>query len=327
MKGILLDKSDGAFTAQFTDIDEAQLPPGDVTVRISHSSLNYKDALAITNSSPIVRRWPMVAGIDGTGAIEKSTHPDFAPGDRVIQTGWGVGETHWGCLAEKARLQGDWLVPLPDGLSERDAMGIGTAGLTAMLALLALERHGLTPQSGEVLVTGASGGVGGFALAFLTARGYAAVASTGRVEEDAYLHSLGAAEVIARDSLSVPGKPLQKERWAGVIDSVGGVTLANACASAKYGAAVAACGLAGGMDFPATVAPFILRGVALLGIESVMAPKPLRIAAWHRIAADLPKDKLSLICRSVPLADAIPRAADILAGRVRGRLIVDVAAS
>lgn len=325
MRGIFLDNADGAFAARLAEIDEAALPAADVAVRISHSTLNYKDALAITNSAPVVRRWPMVPGIDGAGVVEESSHPDFAPGDRIVHTGWGVGETHWGCLAEKARLKGEWLVPLPTGLSARDAMGIGTAGLTAMLAVMALERHGVSPGRGEILVTGATGGVGSFAVAILAASGYAVVASSGKAAEAPYLGTLGAREVIDRADLTAPGKPLQKERWAGVIDSVGSVTLANACAATRYGGVVAACGLAQGMDFPATVAPFILRGVTLAGVDSVMAPRALRAVAWQRLARELPTATINLIGRDIPLNEAIARAPDLLAGKLRGRLIVDIA--
>jgi acrylyl-CoA reductase (NADPH) len=323
-KALYLTKDSDAFEARVADLDEGALPEGDVTVRIAYSTLNYKDALAITDRSPVVRRWPMVAGIDGAGVVEASSHPMWKPGDAVIHNGWGVGETHWGCLAQKARLKGDWLVRLPEGMSARQAMAIGTAGYTAMLCALALEKQGVTKDRGEVLVTGAAGGVGSVAVAILAKWGYRVVASTGRTAEAAYLEALGAAQVIGRDELSKPGKPFQKERWAGVIDSVGSHTLANACAQAKYRGVVAACGLAQGMDFTSSVAPFILRGVRLIGVDSVMAPRPEREEAWARLAADLGPAALDAIASGIGLSEAIARAPDVLAGRVRGRLVVDV---
>lgn len=321
---ILLDKTDAGVSATLSQIDELQLPDGDVTVRVDYSTLNYKDGLAITAKSPVVRKYPMVPGIDFAGTIEESSHPSWRAGDKVILNGWGVGEGHWGGLAQKARVKGDWLIPLPSALTPRQAMAIGTAGYTAMLCVLALEKHGVTPASGEVLVTGANGGVGSVAIAVLAKLGYVVVASTGRLEETDYLKALGAAEVIDRATLAAPGKPLAKERWAGAIDTVGSHTLANVCASTRYGGVVAACGLAQGMDFPASVAPFILRGVTLAGVDSVMAPRSLRLAAWERLTTDLDLDKLERITREVVLADVIPVAADILAGKVRGRVVVDV---
>ena len=320
---------DGTFTARLRDdLSDAELVAhtGDagVVVRIAQSTINYKDGLALTNRSPVVRRWPMVPGIDGAGTVESSTDPRWAVGDRVVLNGWGVGETHWGCLAQKARLKGDWLIALPDGLSTADAMAIGTAGYTAMLCVMALQGHGLKPESGDILVTGANGGVGSVAIALLSKLGYRVVASTGRVNEAEGLKALGAAEVIDRAELSAPGKPLGKERWAGVVDSVGSHTLANACAGTKYRGAVAACGLAQGMDFPASVAPFILRGVTLYGIDSVMAPKALREQAWARLAKDLDLAKLDSLVHEVPLTGAIAAGGDILAGKIRGRLVVDV---
>ena len=324
-KALLLEKDETGFKAGVTDIDEARLPPeGDVTIRIDYSTLNYKDGLAIANKAPVVRKWPMVAGIDGAGTVEASDHPSWKPGDRVVHTGWGVGETHWGCLAQKARLKGDWLVALPEGLGAREAMAIGTAGFTAMLCAMSLERHGVTRDKGEILVTGAAGGVGSIAIAILAGWGFRVVASTGRTTEADWLKSLGAAEVIDRNELSQPGKPLQKERWAGVVDSVGSHTLANACAQAKYGGVVAACGLAQGMDLPSSVAPFILRGVTLAGIDSVMAPLALRREAWLKLARDLDRAKLDAITTTIGLHEAIARAPGILAGKVRGRIVVDV---
>ncbi len=323
-KAIHLTQPDGGFEARVADLDEKDLPEGDVTLRVEYSTVNFKDALAITNRSPIVRRWPMVAGIDGAGVVEASAHPDWKPGDRAILTGWGVGESHWGCLAQKARLRGEWLVKPPEGLTTRQAMAIGTAGFTAMLCVLALERHGVKPPSGEVLVTGAAGGVGSIAVAILAKLGYRVSASTGRTAEAAYLTGLGAAEVIDRATLSQPGKPLQKERWAGVVDAVGSHTLANACAQTRANGTVAACGLAQGMDFPVTVAPFILRGVTLAGVNSVLVPLAERREAWRRLALDLDPAKLAAMSSEIGLAEALAIAPEVLAGRVRGRLVVDV---
>ncbi|MGV6477753.1 acrylyl-CoA reductase (NADPH), partial [Azotobacter vinelandii] len=294
------------------------------SVNRPYSTLNYKDALAITGKGPVVRKFPMVPGIDLAGTVEASANPDFEVGDAVLLNGWGVGENHWGGLAQKARLDGRWLIPLPRGFTARQAMAVGTAGYTAMLSVLALERHGVTPEQGEILVTGANGGVGGVAIALLARLGYRVVASTGRPEQADYLKKLGAGEIIDRASLSEPGRPLAKERWAGVIDSVGSHTLANACAATRYGGTVAACGLAQGMDFPATVAPFILRGVTLAGIDSVMRPRADRIAAWERLARDLDLSLLDEITTGIGLGEAIPAAGELLAGKVRGRVVVDV---
>jgi acrylyl-CoA reductase (NADPH) len=323
-KAIHLTRDNDVFQARVAELDESALPEGDVTVRVEYSTVNYKDALAIANGSPVVRKWPMVAGIDGAGVVEASTHPAWKPGERVILNGWGVGESHWGCLAQKARLRGDWLVRLPQALSARQAMAIGTAGYTAMLCALALAKQGVAKEQGDILVTGATGGVGSVAVSILSGWGYRVVASTGKAAEAQYLRDLGAAEVVDRDALAQPGKPLQKERWAGVVDAVGSHTLANACAQAKYRGVVAACGLAQGMDFPSSVAPFILRGVRLIGIDSVMAPRAEREEAWARLASDLDRGKLDAITTGLGLAQAIERAPDVLAGRVRGRLVVDV---
>lgn len=322
---LLNKKEDGSTAAQLTQLDEAQLPAdGDVTVAVDYSTINYKDGLAITGKAPVVRKWPMVPGIDGAGQVLESSHPDWKPGDAFILNGWGVGETHMGCLAQRARLKGDWLIRRPQGMSSRTAMAIGTAGYTAMLSALALREQGVEPGDGEILVTGASGGVGSVAIAILSGWGYQVVASTGKLDEADYLKSLGAAEVIDRATLSAPGKPLQKERWAGVVDSVGSHTLVNAIAQVRYGGVATACGLAQGLDFPASVAPFILRGVRLIGIDSVMAPTEKRIAAWQRLASDLDPAKLDAITSEITLADALARAPEILAGKVRGRLVVNV---
>ena len=323
---ILLNKNeDGSTKAEVTRIDDAQLPAeGDVTVAVEYSTINYKDGLAITGKSPVVRKWPMVPGIDGSGEVIASTHPDWKVGDAFILNGWGVGESHMGCLSERAKLKGEWLIPRPAGMSARTAMAIGTAGYTAMLCAMSLAEQGVNPESGEILVTGASGGVGSVAIAILAARGYKVVASTGKLDETDYLLSLGASEVIDRAALSAPGKPLQKERWAGVVDSVGSHTLANAVAQVRYGGAVAACGLAQGMDFPASVAPFILRSVKLIGVDSVMAPKARRVAAWSLLAAEMKAETLATITKEINLADALNWAPKILAGQVRGRLVVNV---
>ena len=323
MKGILLTKPESGFAAALTDIDEAQLPEGDVTVRVDYSTLNYKDGLAIVKGS-VVRKWPLVPGIDCAGTVEASSHAEFKPGDKVLLNGWGVGETHWGGLAQKARLKGDWLIPLPAKFSTRQAMALGTAGYTAMLCVMRLEQLGVAKDQGEILVTGASGGVGSVAIAILAEWGYRVVASTGKLGEADYLKALGAAEVIDRATLSEAGKPLQKERWAGVVDSVGSHTLANACAQMRYAGVVAACGLAQGMDLPGSVAPFILRGVTLAGIDSVMAPKALRVRAWDKLACNLVASKLDAITREIGLGDVIGVAADLLAGNIRGRVVVNV---
>ena len=323
-KAILITKDDAGYQARLQDVDDALLPAGDVSVDVEMSTLNYKDGLAITGKSPVIRRFPLIPGIDFAGTVSASDHPAWHIGDRVILNGWGVGETHCGGLAQKARVRGEWLVALPQQFSARQAMAIGTAGYTAMLCVLALEKHGVKPADGEILVTGANGGVGSIAIALLASLGYPVVASTGRVAEADHLKALGATAVIDRSELSAPGKPLGKERWAGVIDTVGSHTLANACATTRYRGAVAACGLAGGMDFPASVAPFILRGVTLYGIDSVMAPLALRQQAWARLARDLDLAKLEAITAEIALSDATAVAGELLAGKVRGRVVVDV---
>lgn len=328
-QALLIDKDADGYRAAVRAVDDAQLPEGDVTVRVSHSTLNYKDALAITGQGPVVRKFPMVPGIDLVGTVEHSSHPDHRPGDAVLLNGWGVGEGHWGGLAQRARLRGDWLIPLPPAFTPRQAMAIGTAGYTAMLCVLALQRQGLKPGDGEVLVTGAAGGVGSVAVALLADAGYRVVAVTGRPQEADYLQRLGAAEVLDRAQFATPGKPLGKERWAGAVDVVGSHVLANVCATTRYRGVVTACGLAGGMAFPASVAPFILRGVTLVGIDSVMCPRPDRLQAWQRLASDLSPAKLAQICGDdgpgdIGLAEAIPLAHRLLAGEVRGRIVVDV---
>jgi acrylyl-CoA reductase (NADPH) len=323
-QGLLLTKDNDQFAARVAQIDEARLPAGDVTVKVAYSSLNYKDGLAITNKGPVVRAWPMVAGIDGVGTVSASESPAFKPGDQVILNGFGVGEVHWGCLAQTARLKSDWLIKLPAAISHKRAMAIGTAGYTAMLCVLALQDAGVTPDRGEILVTGATGGVGSVALILLKALGYRTAASTGKASEHAYLQGLGASEIIDRVTLSAPGKPLQKERWAGVVDSVGSHTLANACAQTKYGGVVTACGLAQGMDLPASVAPFILRSVRLQGIDSVVAPRALRERAWAALAQHLDMQKLDAITTEITLAQAMNYAQDLMAGRIKGRIVVDV---
>lgn len=323
-KALLIEKSEDLYQTRLTELDDSQLPEGDVTVRVEFSTLNYKDGLAISGRSPVVRRFPMVPGIDLAGVVEASNHTRYKAGDRVLLNGWGVGETHWAGLAQKAQLKGDWLIPLPDQLSARQAMAIGTAGYTAMLCLMALERHGLSPERGEVLVTGANGGVGSFAIALLARLGYSVTASTGRPAEAYYLKQLGASTIIDRSELSNPGRPLAAERWAAAIDSVGSHTLANVCASTRADGAVAACGLAQGMDFPATVAPFILRGVSLLGINSVTRPYEERVAAWQRLCSELDLAQLDDMTREIALSEAIDAANDLLDGKVRGRVVVDV---
>ena len=327
-QALLIEKDDAGYRASVKDVGDEVLGSGEVTVRVAYSTINYKDGLAITGKSPVVRKFPLVAGIDLAGTVEASDDPRFKPGDAVLLNGWGVGESHSGGLAQRARLKADWLLPLPAGLSARQAMAIGTAGYTAMLCVMALQRHwadaGVAPGSGEVLVTGAGGGVGGVAISLLAGLGHTVVASTGRPQEADYLKSLGAASVIDRQELSAPGKPLQKERWIGVVDSVGSHTLANACASTRYGGAVAACGLAQGMDLPASVAPFILRGVTLYGIDSVMAPMAKRQAAWDALAKTLDRAQLAAITTEIGLQDAIAAGSALLAGQVRGRLVVNV---
>jgi acrylyl-CoA reductase (NADPH) len=323
-KAIRVDKADKGTTVALTQFDEADLMEGDVTLGVEWSALNYKDGLAVTGKAPVVRRFPMIAGIDLAGTVEQSSHPQWKPGDKVICTGWGMGETHLGAYAEKARVRGDWLVRLPEGMSARDAMAIGTAGFTAMLAVLALEKHGLVPKDGPIVVTGAAGGVGSVATAVLSKLGYQVIASTGRMSEAAYLKNLGAAEVIDRSELSGPAKTLAKERWAGGIDSVGSTTLANILSMTKYAGAIAACGLAAGMDLPSSVAPFILRGVCLLGIDSVMCPIELRKVAWSRLARDLDPGKLVEITHEIGLGEVMAAGAKILAGQVRGRIVVKI---
>lgn len=323
-KALVIDKDDAGYATTLQELDDSALPAGDVTVKVQYSTLNYKDALAITGKGPVVRKFPMVPGIDFAGIVEHSDNPSFAPGDRVLLNGWGVGETHWGGLASRARVNGDWLIPIPGGLTAEQAMAIGTAGYTAMLCIAALERNRIVPKDGPILVTGANGGVGSFAILLLNRLGYEVVASTGRTQEAEYLRSLGASEIIDRAELSSPGKPLAKERWAGVIDSVGSHTLVNACASTQYGGVVAACGLAQGMDFPATVAPFILRGVTLAGIDSVMRPREHRLKAWERLAQLVDPAQLKQITRKIGLEEAGQLAQELLAGGVRGRVVVEL---
>jgi acrylyl-CoA reductase (NADPH) len=323
-KAIVVEKAEKGQSVSLTDFDESNLMDGDVTVRIAWSTINYKDGLAITGKAPVVRRFPMIPGIDFAGEVETSSHPDWKPGDKVILNGWGVGETHLGAYAEKARVNGQWLVGLPQNLSPREAMSIGTAGYTAMLAVMALERYGVTPAHGPMVVTGAAGGVGSVAIAILAKLGFQVIASTGRREEGEYLKRLGASDILDRSELATPGRPLGKERWAGGIDSVGSTTLANKISMTKYGGAVAACGLAGGMDLPGSVAPFILRGVSLLGIDSVMCPPALRKQAWQRLAADLERGKLEAMTQEIGLSDVIETAGTLLGGRVRGRIVVKI---
>ncbi|MGB8208459.1 MAG: MDR family oxidoreductase [Mycobacterium sp.] len=324
---VLIEKGETEQTVGVTELDEAQLPDGSddtVSIDVEYSTLNYKDGLAITGKSPVVRKFPMIPGIDLAGVVTESSHADWSKGDRVVLNGWGVGETHWGGLAQRARLNGDWLLPLPSAFTTRQAMAIGTAGYTASLCVDALLQHGVSPDQGEILVTGATGGVGTVAVALLTAAGFKVAAATGKSSEEQFLQQLGAVTVLDRAEFSEAGKPLQKERWAGVVDTVGSNTLVNACAQTRYGGAVAACGLAGGMDFPATVAPFILRGVSLLGIDSVMAPKQRRITAWERLARDLDAGALDSIAQEVALGEAIASAGELMDGKVRGRVVVDV---
>lgn len=323
MKGILITK-DGDYKAELTDISEDQLPEGDVTVEVEYSTLNYKDGLAITGKSPVVRNFPMVPGIDIAGTVLESSSDKFSAGGKVVLNGWGVGETHWGGLAEKARLKSEWLVPLPETFTAKQAMAIGTAGYTSMLCVMALEKQGVTPDKGEIIVSGAVGGVGSVAVSILAKLGYTVVASTGRPDQADYLKELGASDIINRDDLSSPGRPLGKERWAGAVDTVGSHTLANICASTKYGGVVTACGLAQGMDFPASVAPFILRGVILNGIDSVYCPIETRIEAWNRLAKDLDTKHIDLITNEIALSDAIGAANDLMDGTIRGRAVVNV---
>jgi acrylyl-CoA reductase (NADPH) len=322
-KAVLVEKDAQSYRAGIQSLDEAQLPAGDVTVRVEYSTLNYKDALAITGKGPVVRQFPMVPGIDFAGSVESSSNSSYKVGDKVLLNGWGVGENHWGGLAQIARVKGDWLIPLPSAFTARQAMAIGTAGYTAMLCVIALQRHGITPGSGEILVTGAAGGVGSVAVAVLSKLGFRVAAVTGRPAEAEFLRQLGAAEVLERAQFAAPGKPLAKERWAGAIDVVGSHTLANVCASLRYGGVVAACGLAGGMDFPATVAPFILRGITLSGVDSVMRPRNDRMEAWRRLTQDLDIKKLDLLTEEIALSQAPERAALLLQGQIRGRIVVN----
>jgi acrylyl-CoA reductase (NADPH) len=323
-KAVRIDKADKGTTAALTAFDEAELMDGDVTVAVEWSTLNYKDGLALTGKAPVVRRFPMIAGIDLAGTVTASSHPKWQAGDKVVLNGFGLGETHLGAYAERARVKGDWLVRLPEGMAAREAMAIGTAGYTAMLSVLALESHGLSPKDGPIVVTGAAGGVGSVAIAIMSKLGFHVIASTGRTSEEAYLKSLGAAEVMDRNELSGAPKPLAKERWAGGIDSVGSTTLANLLSMTRYGGAIAACGLAAGMDLPTSVAPFILRGVCLLGIDSVMCPLPKREIAWQRLARDLDRGKLAEITHEIPLDQVFALAPKILAGEVRGRTVVKI---
>jgi acrylyl-CoA reductase (NADPH) len=323
-KAILVEKADGGQKAGLVDFDETQLMDGDVTVRVEWSTLNYKDGLALTGKAPVVRRWPMIPGIDLAGTVERSTDKNFKAGDKVVLNGFGLGETHLGGYAEVARVKGEWLVPLPQGMSTKEAMEIGTAGYTAMLAVIALERAGIGPDRGPAVVTGAAGGVGSVAIALLAKRGFHVIAATGRAQETDYLKSLGAAEIIDRAELAGPAKPLGKERWAAGVDAAGSHTLANLLSMTKYGGAIAACGLAQGLDLPASVAPFILRGISLLGIDSVYCPQPRRREAWKRLAAELDRKKLAAMITEMPLSKVAAAGPEILAGKVRGRIVVRV---
>lgn len=321
---IVIDKNDEGQSVAIQQLDESQLPEGNVTIDVEYSSINFKDGLAITGASPVVRKFPMVPGIDLAGVVSASDSDEYQVGDRVVLNGWGVGEGHWGGLAQKARLNADWLVGLPAAFTTKQAMVIGTAGYTAALCVDALVNYGITPEQGEILVTGATGGVGSFAVKLLAAAGFTVVAATGKASEEAYLKSLGATSVVDRAEFTEKGRPLQKERWAGVVDAVGSHTLANACAATKYRGAVAACGLAQGADLPATVMPFILRGVALLGVDSVMAPKAIRMKAWERLARDIDSASLDTIATELNLSEAVGAGQDIIAGKIKGRVVVDV---
>ena len=323
-RAVRADKTDVGQVVKFVDMDESELMDGDVTIRVTHSTVNYKDGLTLSGKSPVIRRFPMVLGVDLAGIVESSRRSDFAPGDEVVLTGYGLSETHFGGYAEQARVNGDWLVKLPAGLTRAETMAIGTAGFTAMLALMAIERHDLTPSTGAALVTGAAGGVGSMAIALFADKGWRIIASTGRASEAPYLKTLGADEIIDRATLSAPGKPLGKEQWAAAVDSVGSTTLANVLAQTRYGGAVAACGLAQGMDLPATVAPFILRGVSLLGIDSVHCPAARRLEAWRRLALDLDREKLASMTQTVALDEVFAAGARILKGETRGRLVVTI---
>lgn len=324
-KALVIDKAEAGQSVGFREFDEADLMDGDVTVRVSHSTLNYKDGLALTGKAPVVRRFPMIPGVDLVGTVETSSNPEFKPGDAVILNGWGLGETHLGAYAQKVRVKGDWLIPLPSGLTPHQAMAIGTAGYTAMLCLMALEKHGLKPERGPAIVTGAVGGVGSVAVALLARAGWHVIASTGRPEEGDYLKGLGAAEILARSELTGPVRPLGKERWAVGVDTVGSIPLANVISMTKYGGAIAACGLAAGMDLPSTVAPFILRNVALLGVDSVMAPKALRLEAWNRLVHELDHAKLAAMTSTIPLDEVMEAGRKIVAGQVKGRVVVEIA--
>ena len=323
-RAIRADKTDAGQVVKFVDMDESELMDGDVTIRVTHSTVNYKDGLTLSGKSPVIRRFPMVLGVDLAGIVESSRRSDFEPGDEVVLTGYGLSETHFGGYAERARVNGDWLVKLPTGLTRAQAMAIGTAGFTAMLALMAIERHDLTPSAGAALVTGAAGGVGSMAIALFADKGWRVIASTGRASEAPYLKTLGADEIIDRATLSAPGKPLGREQWAAAVDSVGSTTLANVLAQIRYGGAVAACGLAAGMDLPASVAPFILRGVSLLGIDSVHCRAARRLEAWRRLALDLDRDKLASMTETIPLDDVFAAGSRILKGETRGRLVVTI---
>jgi acrylyl-CoA reductase (NADPH) len=323
-KAVRVDKTDKGQDVRFVEMAEEELMDGDVTIRVTHSTVNYKDGLVLSSKSPIVSRFPMIAGVDLAGAVESSSHPDFRAGDEVLLNGYGLSQTHFGGYAEKARVKGEWLVKLPSGISRAEAMAIGTAGYTAMLCVMALERQGMAPGQGPVVVTGAAGGVGSIAVSLLATAGWTVIASTGRPAETGYLHELGAAEIIDRATLSAPGRPLGKERWAAGVDSVGSHTLANVLAQTRYGGAVAACGLAGGSDMPGTVMPFILRGVQLLGVDSVNCPMQRRIEAWARLARDLDREKLAEMTQTIPLADVFEAGAQILQGKVRGRIVVEI---
>jgi len=324
-KALVIDKNETGQSVGFREFDEADLMDGDVTIRVSHSTLNYKDGLALTGKAPVVRRFPMIPGVDLVGIVETSSHSEFKPGDGVILNGWGLGETHLGAYAQKVRVKGDWLIPLPSGLTPHQAMAIGTAGYTAMLCLMALERHGLTPERGPAIVTGAVGGVGSVAVALLARAGWHVIASTGRPEEADYLKGLGAAEIMNRSELTGPVRPLGKERWAAGVDTVGSAPLANVISMTKYGGAIAACGLAAGMDLPSTVAPFILRNVALLGVDSVMAPRALRLEAWNRLVHELDHSKLAAMTSTIPLDEVVEAGRRIVAGQIKGRVVVEIA--
>ncbi|MCE0495038.1 acrylyl-CoA reductase (NADPH) [Vibrio salinus] len=323
-KAIVINKQDEDYTCTYQELEDSQFPDGDVTVKVEYSSLNYKDGLAVTGVSPVVRRFPMVPGIDFAGTIERSEHPKWQPGQKIFINGWGLGEKYWGGLAQKAKVNGDWLLAIPDGMTSYEVMSVGTAGYTAMLAIQALQRNGITPESGSVLVTGANGGVGSYAIAFLVKLGFHVVASTGRIEDSERLKKLGAEEVIDRSTLSEKGRPLGKEVWSAAIDTAGSYTLANVCAGIRYGGVVAACGLAQGMDFPSTVAPFILRGITLAGIDSVMCPIEKRQAAWQQIAKLMDPELIESITTCIPFADVVDYAKRFLEGQVKGRVVVDI---